>query len=103
MQEVVVGDIALVEPAKPYLVMVSSFLVNIICDESAAIKKLRMPTFVVELTTRVVAVGIKTFNGRIMMGMCLVGIDQTRTEILQHCALTPGTPHFKSESISWQN
>jgi len=102
LQEVVVGDIALVEPGE--IIPCDGIFIsghNVKCDESGAtgesdaIKKLPYSD-VVELTGSlhtdcfmisgskviegvgkyvVVAVGTKSFNGRIMMGMCHVGVD----------------------------
>ncbi len=109
LQEVVVGDIALVEPGE--IIPCDGIFIsghNVKCDESGAtgesdaIKKLPYSD-VVELTRTatagslhtdcfmisgskviegvgkyvVVAVGTKSFNGRIMMGMCHVGVDPT--------------------------
>jgi len=113
VQEVVVGDIALVEPGE--IIPCDGIFIsghNVKCDESGAtgesdaIKKLPYAD-VVELTRTtpagslhtdcfmisgskviegvgkyvIVAVGTKSFNGRIMMGTYHVGVDQLELKV----------------------
>jgi len=134
LQEVLVGDIALIEPGEIIPcdgVFISGH--NVKCDESGAtgesdaIKKLsysellkssdghaHTDCFMIsgsKVTEGVgkyviVAVGTKSFNGRIMMGTFSpknVCSKQLTTPFSQHSALIPKTPHSKSSSTILRN
>lgn len=132
-QEVVVGDIALVEPGE--IIPCDGIFIsghNVKCDESGATGEsdaIRKHSYadVVELTRTghavhtdcfmisgskviegvgkyvVVAVGTKSFNGRIMMGMflrrTLIALELDNV-FSQRCERTLRILHFKSNSIS---